>query len=417
MAAATNSLVRRLRRRLYELLELSPATDRLANLLDAFLILLILANAAVVAAETVPAIAARYYWQFLYFEYFSVAVFTLEYVLRLWVCVERTAFASAPPWRRRLRYALTPLALIDLAAVLPFFLGLAAVVDLRFLRLFRLVRLLKLLRYSTALAALSRVIQNEFRALLGALIVMAGLVFLAATLMYHVERAAQPDHFGSIPDAMWWAVVTLTTVGYGDVVPVTTAGRILAAVIMVFGLAAYAIPIGIMASGFSEEVRRQSFVVRMEMVARVPIFAGLGARVLSRLSHLLRAEKFIPGQVICMAGTNAHGLVIISEGRAVAHVGGREIQLASGDYFGERALLQPVLHDISVVARTAGRLLVLESHDFERLIAREPDVAAAMAPVVTAKLNELGETGEITEEAAQRAIKRWRALAGSIDLG
>lgn len=404
---------RRLRRRLYTVLEISPSNDRVAAAADLFLILLILGNAVAVALETVAPAAARYRLQLHLFEVFSVAVFLLEYLGRLWVCVERTELAAGAPWRRRLRYALTPLALIDLAAFLPSLIGLAGIADLRFLRLFRLFRLLKLLRYSTALAALVRAIQNEARSLLGALIVMAGLVFVAATLVYYAERAAQPDVFGSIPDAMWWAVVTLTTVGYGDAVPVTGAGRLLAGVIMIFGLAAYALPIGIMASGFAEEIRRQSFIVRMEMVTRVPIFAGLGARALGRLTRLLRAEKMNGGDVICVAGTASHGLVIIAEGQAVAHIGGREVQLASGDYFGERALLQPVMHDITVVARTAGRLLVLETQDFARLIEHEPDVAAAMASDVMAKLAELGESGEITEEAAARAIKHWRALARS----
>ncbi|RME66038.1 MAG: cyclic nucleotide-binding protein, partial [Alphaproteobacteria bacterium] len=387
--------------------------DRLANALDAFLIVLILANAVAVAVETVPTIAARHDRTLALFESFSVAAFSLEYLARLWACVERSEWRGRPSWRRRLRYMLTPLALIDLLAVLPFYIGLAAVADLRYLRLLRLFRLLKLVRYSTALAALLRVIENEARTLAAALVVMAGLVFVAATLMYYVERGAQPVAFGSIPAAMWWAVVTLTTVGYGDVVPVTGAGRVLATVIMVFGLAAYAIPIGIMAAGFSEEVRRQSFVVRMEMVARVPIFASQTARVLSRLSRLLRAEKVAAGHVVCVAGTASHGLTIIAEGQAVAHMAGRALALSAGDYFGELALLQPVMHDVTVVARTTCRLLVLEAQDFARLIERKPEVAAAMAPAVTAKLTELSEKGEITQEAAQRAIRRWRALAES----
>jgi voltage-gated potassium channel len=196
---------------------------------------------------------------FYYFEMASVAVFSVEYVLRLWSCTVEEKYAR--PILGRLRYAVTPLALIDLAAIAPFypmaFLGIrtADTASIRALRLFRLMRLFKTTRYSQSLQIMGRVLRAKKEQILVTLFVVVILLVMLSSVMYFVEQSAQPDKFSSIPAAMWWGVSTLTTVGYGDVYPVTSLGKVIGALISLLGIGLFAMPAGILASGFSEEVR------------------------------------------------------------------------------------------------------------------------------------------------------------------
>jgi voltage-gated potassium channel len=199
-----------------------------------------------------------------------VIVFSIEYVLRVWSAVDIPMLSRLPPWRARLRFALRPIMLIDLFAVLPFYLQWFIPIDLRLLRVLRLFRLLMLVRYSPALQTLGRVLADEYRALLGALLVMLVLLLFTSTAIYFLESEAQPDKFGSIPAAAWWALATLTTVGYGDVVPVTPWGKVLGGVTMLLGVCMFAMPIAIIATGFSQESARHQFVATWSMVARRP---------------------------------------------------------------------------------------------------------------------------------------------------
>ena len=173
---------------------------------------------------------------------------------------------------------------------------------LRVLRLFRLFRLLKLLRYSPALLTLKRVVAREYRALLGALLLMMMLMLFSAAIIYFLEREAQPDKFGSIPAAAWWALATLTTIGYGDIVPITPWGKVFGGIVMLFGLGMFALPIAILATGFSQESARHEFVVTWSMVARVPLFSTLDAAEVAEVTKLLYTRLFQPGATIVHAG-------------------------------------------------------------------------------------------------------------------
>lgn len=243
-----------LRHRVHEVLREGPPGDALARWVNLGLAALIVLNVAAIILESVASVRAAAGPWFLAFEALSVAVFTAEYALRLWSCVEGAAFAG--PVSGRLRFALRPMPLIDLAAVLPFYLTFATV-DLRFLRVLRLLRILrvaKLARYSTAMQTLGRVLVKKREELSVTLLALLVLLVVASVLMYHAERGAQPEAFASVPAAMWWAVATLTTVGYGDVYPVTALGRLLGAVIAVLGIGMFALPAGILGGAFMEEV-------------------------------------------------------------------------------------------------------------------------------------------------------------------
>lgn len=205
--------------------------------------------------ETIGAAHAIFFRNF---EIISLLAFSVEYAARTWVSMENGRYRR--PVSGRIRYMFTPMAIVDLIAILPFFLGLFSTIDPRLLRV---VRVFKLTRHFAALEILLKVVRGEARSLSAALFVLLVLVVLASAGMYAAERDVQPEVFGSIPEAMWWARVTLTTVGYGDVVPVTTIGRFFSGVIVIIGIGIAALPAGIIAAGFTRELRRRREVFRL----------------------------------------------------------------------------------------------------------------------------------------------------------
>jgi voltage-gated potassium channel len=249
------------RHRIWDLLEVTYEPDTRSPMVgwyDKSLAVLIILNVLAVIVASVEAIELEYSRFFLAFEVFSVAIFTIEYVLRLWACTVDSRYSR--PVLGRLKYALNPIVIIDLMSFAPFYIA-SLTLDLRFLRILRLLRLLRVLklgRYSTSMSLVGRVIRRKWPDLVAALIVLLVMLVLASSLMYYVERDAQPLAFASIPAAMWWGVATFTTVGYGDVYPQTPLGRLLGSVIAVLGIAFFALPAGILASGFSEERERYS---------------------------------------------------------------------------------------------------------------------------------------------------------------
>ena len=248
-----------LRLSIAQVLESSGEGLKLGRFIDALLILLIIGNVVAIVLESVEEVAASYTHLFLAIEIFSVAIFTVEYLLRLWVCVDKEHYRDLPipNWRKRIRYLRSPLAIIDLMAILPTYLMLFVSFDLRFLRVFRLLRVFKLTRYSRAMQLLLQSIREEKGPLLAAFFIMSVALITASCGIYLIEHDEQPDKFGSIPDAMWWAMATLTTVGYGDVVPITPLGRFFGGVITVLSMGMVAIPTGLLASSFSDQLRRR----------------------------------------------------------------------------------------------------------------------------------------------------------------
>jgi voltage-gated potassium channel len=243
------------RQRVFELLEHAPFETTLGRVINWFLVALILINVSVVVVESVDWIYADFQWWFDAFEVFSVGVFTIEYLVRLWSCVEGEFGHRGS--RARLMFALRPMALIDLAAIVPFYLAALIGFDLRFLRVLRLLRIFKLTRYSSALSVLLDVFREEASSLVAGLFIMIVLLVVAASGAYLVEHEAHPDGFGSIPAAMWWAVATLTTVGYGDVTPITPMGKIFGAMVTLIGVGMAALPAGIIASGMTDQLHRR----------------------------------------------------------------------------------------------------------------------------------------------------------------
>jgi voltage-gated potassium channel len=301
-------------------------------------------------------------------------VFSIEYLLRLWSAVEIPMLNRLPRWKARVRYALRPIMLIDLFAVLPFYFQWVYPVDLRALRVLRLFRLLKLVRYSPALQTLGRVLADEWRALVGALLV---LLLFASTAMYSLEHDVQPDKFGSVPAAAWWALATLTTVGYGDAVPVTVWGKLLGGVVMLLGVGMIALPVAIIATGFNQESSRHQFVVTWSMVARVPLFATMDESEVAEITKLLYTRNYLPGVPIVRAGGVGDAMYLIASGEAEVEIARQKnVVLQEGDFFGEMALLERRRHKHDVVAKTKCRIYVLDSQALSRLAQSPGDFAA-----------------------------------------
>ncbi|WP_321391630.1 cyclic nucleotide-gated ion channel [Emcibacter sp.] len=364
-----------IRRRIFEIMEVGGTGTLAGRAFDIFMVLLVLLNIAAMAMATIYSIGLVYYEELLFFEIFSLAVFAIEYLLRLWVCVEYLSENDHSSMMGfRTRFLLSPLMVIDFVAIAPmvffFFFG----VDLRFLLIFRLLRIFKLMRYSPALGSMARVIYEERRALLATMIIMLGLVLFSATIMYYVEGHVQPKAFGNIPIAMWWSLTTLTTVGYGDVVPITIVGKLFGGIVMIFGLAMYALPIGIIASGFSNEIHRQDFVVRWGLVARVPLFSGLDAAMISSIAKFLRSRVVQEGKLIARAGDKADKMYLIVSGEVARRSGRDIINLQEGAFFGVKSLVENTNFTANYVAISRCQLLVLEVSDYQHLMANYPEL-------------------------------------------
>lgn len=249
--------MRDLRKKAFKLVEPSSSMKDPNFAFDSLIIILILLNVLAIILESVPEFYESHAPLFFWFEIFSVIIFTFEYLMRLWTIVEKPGFED--PLRGRIKWVFRPIALIDLFAILPFYLPFVGV-DLRFLRIFRtlrIIRIFKIARYTTAFDLIKRVFNEKKEEILISVLFIFVLLIVVSTLVYYAEKDAQPEVFGTIPRALWWGVITLSTVGYGDAIPITTLGKVLGGIISLLGIGLFALPTGILASGFSEEIGKR----------------------------------------------------------------------------------------------------------------------------------------------------------------
>lgn len=363
----------RLRHRVHLVLEAGRGSGVVGVAFEAFLIAIIIANAVAVTLESLPRYGLPYKIYFDYFEWFSVAIFTVEYMLRVWTAPEDPRFAKLGPVKSRLRAVVQPYMLVDFFAIAPAYLAFfMPVADLRILRLFRLLRLLKIARYSPAVSTLMHVLSVERRALFGTLLLTLCVMAMSGECMYIIEGQVQPNVFGSLPDCMYWAIITLTTVGYGDKVPVTLLGKLLAGVTGILGLGLLALPVGIIASGFQGELHRRDFVVTSGMLARIPAFAGFDLEIMSELMIMLRSSITREHTPIVVAGEQATAMYFIVTGTAKAEMDERSIHLGPGDFFGADALLRAGTYEATIYADTPMRVLALSAQDLVVLLRKYP---------------------------------------------
>lgn len=403
------------RRRCYEVLDVGSLQDPLSRRVHQGLIALILLSVLAVVLESVPAYAARFFGWFLLLEIVAGSIFTLEYGLRIWAAVEHPPLRKVTPWRARFAYALQPSTLVDLMAIIPFYISIFGWSDLQVLLIFRLIRFFKLARYSPGLRSLLEAIQSERRALLACLVILGGLMIVTAAAMHLVEGAHQPDKFGSIPEAMYWAIVTLTTVGYGDAVPVTVAGRVVAGITAILGLVMLSLPVGIIATAFADVIHRRDFVVTWHMVAKVPLFADLDALEIAAIMRFLRSRQVEAGTVIVHRDEPAESMYFIASGAVEVELGQRRFRLDEGHFFGELAILRRGRRTATVRALETARLLVLDRQDFGALLEQNPAIAqrireVAMNAAALQPYEPLGDLDrrEFLAEAKQQEVKTER---------
>lgn len=384
------------RRTIYDLLERGSYHHRASLLVTRSIALLIVINLSAMVLESIPELQSEYRRTFLIIEYVSLVVFTVEYLLILWCAVEHPPLRHLAPWKARLMMAISPSGIVDLLAVLPFWISLFEPFDLRALIVFRILRFLKLSRYSPAMRSLLEALYAERRALIGCLVIFFGAVLIAATFMHVAEGQIQPQKFGTIPESMWWAVVTLATIGYGDAVPVTGIGKIIGSVTIITGLVMIALPVGIVASAFSEQVHRRDFIVTWGMVARVPLFAGFDAKEIADVMQMLRAQSVEQGTVITRRGDPAHSMYFIAAGAVEIDLAEKAVKLRAGHFFGEAAVVRRAQRSANVTALTRCDLLVLEADDLHVLMSRDKRIAERIAEAM--RRREGDEDGDLLVE-------------------
>jgi voltage-gated potassium channel len=307
-------------------------------------------------------------------------VFFGEYVVRLWAAPESIRFAGVSDGMARLRWALSANGLIGLLAIFP-------VLAISFNSMqanheaapvFCVFWILKLSVHAPAMTTLARVIANE-RATLASVVIIFVMVLVTAAVMTHMlEREAQPKAFGNIPQALWWAVVTLTTTGYGDVVPLTVGGRMVGSIVMVSGIVVLALLTGILATGFAEEERRREYLRVWDQVTRVPMFAELGTVTLSEIVSKLRVRHYPPRIVVVRRDEPGDSMFFISEGEVEVRAPRGPIPLQQGGFFGEMALLDRLPRSATVVTTQPTTLLVLYASDFYEVAANIPSLVEAV---------------------------------------
>jgi voltage-gated potassium channel len=376
----------KLRRAVYETIEPGVRNWAASRLFKRLCFATIVLSVMFAVASTMPSPTDLVRGNLIAAEYYLGAFFLLEYGLRLWTAPEHPLYARAGSWRGTLLYALTPLLLLDALGLVPLVLQVAAPDARAAILLFQVLRFFRLSRYSPALATVGRVLAAEWRALMATGMIGLGMLLVAATAMYLLENAAQPWRFASIPDAMYWAIVTLATVGYGDVVPVTPAGKIMAGVVIVAGLIFFALPIAIIATSFLAEMRRRDFIVNYSMVARVPLFSTLDAVAISELASMLKARRVPRDAIILRKGDKGESMFFIAHGQVEVIVPDGSVSLHEGDFFGEMAVLGKTSRTATVIARQPCELLVLDAADVLKLMEQNPQIEAALQDAVAVRL-------------------------------
>jgi voltage-gated potassium channel len=372
------------RRRAYEIIEPGIKRDGPALWFERASILIILASVAGAVSSTEPGLDPDSLWGLRLGELACGLFFLFEYAARLWTTAEHPVFGGANG-RGLIAYVTSPLMLLDAAGLVPLFLLALGSEAQGAILIFQVLRFFRLARYSPALATVGRVLINEWRPLMAAGLIGLGLLLVAATGMYLIEHDVQPTNFGSIPAAMYWAVVTVVTVGYGDVVPITAWGKLFTGFVMLGGLIFFALPVAIIATGFLAEIRRRDFIVNYGMVARVPVFTGLDGAALAELVSLLRARKFPPNTIIIRKGDEGDSMYFIASGEVEVVLPRQSVTLQEGDFFGEVAVLGRVKRTATVIARRTCELLVLDAADVVKFMEQNPRVEATLRAAMTAR--------------------------------
>ncbi len=361
-----------------ECVERHNGQSRSSSVLRGALILLIAVNILAFVVGTVPDMAERYRTSLDILLHVSMVVFAWEYAVRIWTAPLHPGGLYTDPVKGRLRYLVSPIMLADLVVLIPYFVGFGAGFDLRFVRVIRLWWLLGITYYLPAVGTLGRVLKRERRTLFAVMVIMLTMLFIASSLVYLLEHERQPERFASIPHAMWWGMATLTTVGYGDVVPESPLGRVLGVIIMLLGVGTFALPAGILASAFSEERKRRDFMLTWSLVARVPLFESLKAREIADIAILLRPMQLTTHEVVFHKDDEADSMFFIVSGELEVELPHEPCRLGRGAHFGELGLIYRRPRTATVIALSHAELLELDAKDLHKLFERRPKLRSSI---------------------------------------
>jgi len=300
--------------------------------------------------------------------------------LCLWCCLAYFAIGSAlrahEAFRAgRLGDLLSTSGFVDLISVFPIPIALICGVSPPTAWLFASLWVLKLAQNSREFARIGRVFVLEAKPLASVLVLFLIVLFLASAAMHVIERHGQPEAFGTLPRSLWWAVVTLTTTGYGDEVPQSTLGHLLGAVVMICGIATFGLWIGILTNGFAAESRRSNFIQTWDLVSKVPFFQTLDPSAITEVTHMLRRVEMPERTAVVRRGRVGDCMYFIAEGEVQVDVEPTPVRLAAGAFFGELALLGNSLRTANVSTTQPSTLLILDLADFRTLTAHHPELA------------------------------------------
>jgi voltage-gated potassium channel len=302
----------------------------------------------------------------------------------LWLCLGYFVFdgvvrlSASRRTGKVLHYLGTPAGIIDVLSIVPVPLALVGGVAPETAWLFAALWVLKLTQDSPGFAQLGRVFVVEAKALASVLVLFLIALFLASAAMYALERQNQPQVFGTLPAALWWAVETLTTTGYGDEVPLTALGRLLGAMVMICGIATFGLWTGILATGFAAENRRRNFIQTWDLVSKVPFLQTLDPSAITEITHMMRRVEVPARTAVIRRGKVGDCMYFIAEGEVEVDVEPAPVRLGAGAFFGELALLGDLIRTANVSTTNSSTLLVLDLADFRTVMAHHSELARAI---------------------------------------
>jgi len=383
------------RRRCFDLLaDGREAATPAHRAVSALILSAVLLCAAAILLVTLPGIDPQAMWWLDRAREATDILFTLEYALRIWMAPDYAGDLRIAPRIMRLRYMRSLSGIVDLLVILPFWINLIVPLPQDWFLVLEMLTLFKLVRYVPGLALVAAVLRNQARPLVAGFLALGVLLVIASCVMYVLEREAQPTVFTSIPHSLWWGIVTMGTVGYGDMVPVTALGKLFGGFVMLLGIAMFAIPAGLLATGFAEEIKRREFIVTWRAVAALPIFAHLNATNIAEIAGLLKPQVVPAGTVIVRKDDRAETMFFIMAGEVEVDIRPQPVILGAGQHFGEVALLRHTKRTATVRSVRECRLLSLGVAEFERLLEIHPDIRDQISRVAMERLQSREEHPE-----------------------
>ncbi|MBY0613506.1 MAG: cyclic nucleotide-gated ion channel/potassium channel family protein [Beijerinckiaceae bacterium] len=350
-----------------------------------FMVMLILIGIWCVIQSTDKSNGERLSAMLIAVDRFVLAVFLIEYLLRIWTCPEDIRHREKTPAAARRAYLVSTYGVIDLIAVLPITLLVAQPEGSPWVAAIELLRCAKTLRYSTSLQALLETLLKERGAVLAALLVIAGTAIMAGGIVYALESPGQPEEFDSILSSVWWAIESIVGSSTDELSPETPVGRLMAALLTIFGFLMLALPVGIVGASFESSFRQKDFTISAKMVSRVPLFSNFRPQEIVSIATALRSKRYPAGSTILKKGEIGDEMYFIVDGAVGVQTQNGVLTLRKDAYFGERALIKVEPRNSTITALETTRLLALDKATLNDLIGQRPEIHEELLKTIDAR--------------------------------